>query len=100
VDRFLRTKAEFPAQPAAFGNVTRYNPKVRAFWNKNEDVSLAKSFHISENARIDLRGEAFNILNRTVFGTGSTNLDDPRFGQVTNQVNDPRRMQIGLKIYW
>ena len=101
MDRFFQPKTAFPAQPAAaFGNATRYNPKVRAFWGQNENVSLAKSFPIRENFRVDLRAEAFNILNRTIFGTGSTNLDSTTFGLVTNQVNDPRQMQVALKVYW
>ena len=101
VDRFLKPANQFPAQPAAaFGNATRYNPEMRAFWNANESLSLAKTFHITESVRIDLRGEAFNLFNRTIFGTGSTNLNAGNFGQVTNQANDPRQMQMGLKIYW
>lgn len=100
VDRFLKPANQFPAQPNNFGNATRYNPKVRAFWNKSENVSIAKTFAIREDLRIDLRGEAFNILNRTVFGTGSTNLNAGNFGIVINQVNDPRQLQVALKIYW
>jgi len=100
VDRFLKPASAFPAQPAAFGNATRFNPKMRAFWGLNESVSLAKTFQIAEALRIDLRGEAFNLFNRTVFGTGSTNLNAGNFGIVTSQANDPRQMQIGLKIYW
>jgi hypothetical protein len=50
--------------------------------------------------RVDLRGEAFNIFNRTIFGTGNNNLNSNDFGVVTNQVNDPRQMQVALKIYW
>jgi hypothetical protein len=101
VDRFLKPAAQFPAQPAhVFGNSTKYNPKLRGFWNKDESISLAKTFPIRENLRIDLRGEAFNILNRTVFGTGNTNLNSNTFGIVTTQVNDPRRMQLALKVYW
>jgi hypothetical protein len=73
---------------------------VRAFWNKNENISLAKSFQFTESIRIDLRGEAFNLFNRTIFGTGNTNLNNLTFGLVQNQVNDPRQMQVGLKIYW
>jgi hypothetical protein len=98
-DRFL-DKAAFPAQPDAFGNVTRYNPKVRAFPSLTENISVAKSFNLGENRRFDFRWEVFNIFNRTVFGTGSTNLNSNTFGQVTNQVNDPRQMQVGLKLYW
>ena len=81
-------------------NVTRFNPKVRGFWNQSENVSLAKSFRITESVRVDLRGEAFNLLNRTVFDTGNTNLNSGIFGQVTSQVNTPRQMQVALKIYW
>ena len=63
-------------------------------------MSLAKTFQIREHLRVDFRAEAFNIFNRTVFGTGSTNLDATTFGVVTNQVNDPRQLQMALKIYW
>lgn len=101
VDRFLKPANQFPAQPgAAFGNETRYNPKVRSFWGRNENISLAKTFRITESIRADLRGEAFNIFNRTIFGTGSTNLNAGNFGIVTNQANDPRQMQVALKFYW
>src|SRR5262249_26357542 len=100
VDRFLKPANQFPAQPIGFGNATRYNPKVRAFWNKIENISLAKSFRFTESVRADLRGEAFNIFNRTIFGTGNANLNAGTFGQVTSQVNDPRQMQVGLKVYW
>lgn len=100
VDRFLRPANQFPAQPASFGNATRYNPKVRAFWDQTENISVAKTFNITEGIRIDLRGEAFNLFNRTIFGTGSTNLNAGNFGIVVNQVNDPRQMQVALKIYW
>ena len=99
-DRFLKDRSAFPAQPNDFGNVTRYNPKVRAFPNLNENISIAKTFRVGELVRIDLRGEAFNLFNRTVFGTGSTSLDSATLGLVTNQVNTPRQMQAGLKVYW
>lgn len=100
VDRFLKPANQFPAQPADFGNATRYNPKVRSFWGQNENISLAKTFQIRESIRIDLRGEAFNLFNRVIFGTGSTSLNAGNFGIVTNQANDPRQMQVGLKVYW
>jgi len=101
VDRFLKPANQFPTQPVyLYGNATRFNPKLRGFWNKTENISLAKTFQITESFRIDLRGEAFNLFNRTIFGTGSTNLNAGTFGVVQNQVNDPRQMQVGLKVYW
>jgi Carboxypeptidase regulatory-like domain/TonB dependent receptor-like, beta-barrel len=99
VDRFL-DRAAFPTQPDAFGNVTRYNPKVRAFPSLTENISIAKGFQLGENTRFDFRWEIFNIFNRTVFGTGNTNLNNNTFGIVNSQVNAPRQMQVGLKLYW
>lgn len=100
VDRFLQPASFFGTQPADFGNATRHNPKVRTFWGTSENVSVARTFNISEKIRIDLRGEAFNIFNRTIFGTGNLNLNNGAFGVVNNQANDPRQMQVGLKLYW
>ncbi len=100
VDRFLNINA-FPAQPAyLMGNATRYNPKVRAFPNLTENVSLGKAFSIGESKRLEFRAEAFNLFNRTVFGTGNSNLNSNTFGLVTDQVNTARQLQLALKIYW
>ena len=99
VDLFI-DKNIFPAQPVAFGNATRYNPLLRTFSRFNENISLAKTFPISERFRLDLRWEAFNLLNRTVFNEGSHNLNSNSFGVVNDQINEPRSMQVGLKLYW
>ncbi|MBI1353132.1 MAG: carboxypeptidase regulatory-like domain-containing protein [Acidobacteria bacterium] len=99
VDVFV-DKSIFPTQPTDFGNATRHNPKLRSFPLFNENISLAKTFAVTEKFRLDLRGEAFNLLNRTVFSVGSTNINSNTFGVVTSQVNQPRSMQIGLKLYW
>ena len=93
--------AAFPAQlNYVMGNETRLNPKARGFANKNENVSLGKSFPITERFRLDFRAEAFNLLNRTIFGNPSTNLNSNTFGLVTSQANSPRQMQLALKLYW
>jgi hypothetical protein len=100
VDRFLDISRFQLPQPIAFGNATRYNPKARSFPTFNENISVGKSFPLGESRRVDFRWEAFNFLNRVVFGTGSTNVDSQTFGVVTNQANDWRQMQVALKIYW
>lgn len=101
VDKFYKAKALFPLQNAwQFGNATRYNPKLRAFPFRNENVSLSKTFRITEALGLDLRGEAFNIFNRTVFGNPNGNLDSNAFGTVNSQANDPRQMQVALKLRW
>jgi hypothetical protein len=91
----------FPAQtPGLLGNATRFDPLVRQFANRNENVSLGKTFPMSERFRLDFRAEAFNLFNRTVFGSPSTNLNSNSFGLITSQSNSPRQIQLALKLYW
>jgi hypothetical protein len=73
---------------------------VRSFPSFNENVGMAKSFNITESKHVDFRWEAFNLFNRTQFDTGSTNINSNAFGVVTSQVNQPRQMQVALKLYW
>jgi outer membrane receptor protein involved in Fe transport len=98
VDRFLN-RAAFPDQNVlAIGNSTRFNPKLREFPNYNENLSVAKVFRWKERFSAELRGEAFNLLNRVRFGYGSTNVNASDLGTVTNTLNSPRQIQLGLKI--
>ena len=64
------------------------------------DVRVSRRFRLAGRVAIEPLVEAFNLFNRTVFGTGSTSLDSATLGLVTNQVNTPRQMQAGLKVYW
>jgi hypothetical protein len=82
------------------GNETRYNPKARGFGNRNENISLAKSFRLTERFRLDFRAEAFNMFNRVVFSNPNANLDSNAFGRVTGQANAARQAQGALKLYW
>lgn len=100
-DRYFQPASFFGPQPTdRTGNTTRHNPKARQPWNLNENFSLAKSFRISESARIDFRWELFNAFNRFRPNPGSTNIQDANFGRVQSQLNEPRRMQLGLKLYF
>jgi hypothetical protein len=100
-DRFFQPPSFFGPQPTdRAGNSTRHNPKARQAGNFNENFSLAKKFLLTESVRLDLRWEMFNAFNRFRPATGSTNVQDPNFGRVQSQLNEPRRMQLGLKIYW
>jgi hypothetical protein len=104
VDTFFQPASFFGAQPTTqFGNMTRYNPKLRNFPDLNENASLAKSFYVfHERAHVDFRWEAFNLFNRVRFGplSGGATLQDPNFGLWRTQVNSPRQMQVALKLYW
>jgi hypothetical protein len=105
-DRFFQPTSFFGEQSAGAlkrtrpGNTTRFNPKARTPWDLVENFSLAKSISVTERLRLDFRWEAFNAFNRSVFATGDTNINSPNFGRVQGTTNEPRRMQLGLKLYW
>jgi hypothetical protein len=86
-----------------FGNATRYSPKVRQFPFLNENMSVARAFPIRESMRLEFRAEAFNVFNRTRFGTGNTQLQSTNFGHLTSSadlLNTPRQLQLALKLYF
>jgi hypothetical protein len=99
-DKYLDASV-FPVQPVGIlGNSPRKNSKVRVFPTLNENVSLAKTFSVTERLRVDVRAEAFNVFNRVVFGGPQTSLNSSTFGVISSQANSPRQMQGGLKLYW
>ena len=99
VDRFLNSAA-FVQPVGQLGNAPRINGDVRRFWNLSENISLAKTIGMTNALRMDVRLEAFNVLNRVVWGAPNTSFNDANFGMITSQGNSPRQMQLGLKLYW
>jgi hypothetical protein len=61
------------------------------------DFTMTKIIRFGESVQLQLRGEAFNILNHTNFRTIIANVTASNFGQVT-VVRDPRTIQLGAKI--
>jgi hypothetical protein len=61
------------------------------------DFTMTKNIRFSERTRLQLRGEAFNILNHTNFRTIGTNVTLGTYGTVT-AVRDPRTIQLGAKL--
>ncbi len=85
---------------SVFGNATRNNPKLRTPWNFNENVALGRTFKFAERKSFEIRGEAFNVLNRVRWGGANNSITSATFGKVTTQGNTPRRMQIGMKLFF
>jgi hypothetical protein len=85
---------------SVFGNATRNNPKLRSPWNLNENVALGRTFRFNERFSFDVRGEAFNLANRVRWGGANSGITSASFGRVTSQANTPRRMQIGLRLFF
>ena len=73
----------------------------------NTDFSAIKHFMLPwrEGLRLDLRAEVFNLLNHPQFGTPGSGicaacpqLDTPGFGSINTTVNNPRLIQLALKL--
>lgn len=96
---------EWIPAPYFDGNAPRTLPNVRQQGTNNLTASLFKSFGLGfrEGTRLELRGEAFNVLNRVQFAApnttiGANNLST--FGLITGQANQPRTLQVALKLYF
>jgi len=99
------------ARPAdgSFGNVRRNwltGPGIN-----NWDMSLFKNFIFTENTRVQLRFEYFNVFNHTQWANVNNTLSAPTAGtsfggantgssgQITS-TRDPRQLQLGGKFYF
>jgi hypothetical protein len=81
-----------------FGNATRNNPKLRSPWILDESLGVAKNISFTERVRFSIRGEAFNVLNRVRWGGPNNAVTGANFGQIRNQGNTPRRMQLAVRL--
>lgn len=63
----------------------------------NLDFSLFKTFTITEAVKLQLRGEAFNLLNRPNFNNPIADFSNPNFGAITS-ASAGRVLQLGLRL--
>jgi hypothetical protein len=89
------------AQPApyTFGNAPRTLPNLRGPGYFTTNLSLQRDFHFTENARLQIRAEAFNAFNRSNFQTPGTAFGAANFGVITS-TEDPRQIQFAARIYF
>ncbi|PWU07920.1 MAG: TonB-dependent receptor [Terriglobia bacterium] len=89
--------------PAAYtlGNESATDPVLRTAGINNFDFSLLKKTPINERFNLEFRGEIFNVFNRVQFGPPNnsvTTAANPTTGFVTTQVNQPRLVQLALRL--
>ena len=85
------------ATPAAFtfGNAGRnsiYGPPLQTL-----DIALVRNFRLTEKLNFQLRGEAFNALNKVNLGTPNRFVNTPQFGTITMPMTPGREIQIGAR---
>jgi len=85
----------FTGQQYCFGNAGRgivTSPGISDF-----DFSLIRNFRITEKLNLEFHGDFFDIFNHANFGFPNTTLSSGSFGIITS-ANDPRDVQLGLKL--
>lgn len=101
--RWFDTTA-FVAPPLfTFGNTPRTQPDLRSPDTASFDFSVFKNFPFSERLSLQIRLEAFNLLNRANLGLPDVNFLSAGFGTITSggaSPLDPRRIQLGAKLYF
>ncbi|MBV9927699.1 MAG: TonB-dependent receptor [Acidobacteria bacterium] len=91
----------FPNAPGSTGNMTRNFINGPMYFNW--DAGLLKNINITENTRLQLRGEVFNVLNNANFFAGSNpgilDVGSTSFGRLTSsgQAYSPRIVQFGAR---
>ncbi|HSK73104.1 MAG TPA: hypothetical protein VK892_15505, partial [Pyrinomonadaceae bacterium] len=94
--------APFPGQVFFFNNAGEVGNLPRNFLNGlpylNWDAGLSKNIRFTESMRLQLRMEAFNVLNYQVpFFAADLNVNSTSFGRITSTYNTPRIIQFGAR---
>jgi hypothetical protein len=88
----------FVAPPAGqLGSASRVPVVGPDFWNS--DFSLIKQFALPrQDMGLNFRAEFFNLFNHPQFGMPINDINEAGFGAVNSTVNNPRLVQLALKL--
>ena len=84
------------AQPAlgTLGNSVQGGYRGPSSWSV--DMVLARAFQLGQFQRVELRAEAFNVLNTVRLNNPTTSLSSAQFGRILGSAA-PRILQLGVK---
>jgi hypothetical protein len=80
--------------PGIFGNDGRNSVLQPGQWNV--DASLVRRVKVREAQSVEIRAEAFNLLNHANFGPATTSISSGNFGKILTSGN-PRICEFALK---
>jgi len=100
--KYLNPAAFSRPSTYAWGTAPRTLTSVRAPGLHNINVSLFKHFYLNEKGDryFELRGEATNFTNTVRFGIPNSQVGSSGFGVISSQVNGPRNVTLGAKLYF
>jgi hypothetical protein len=85
-----------------YGTVAPVLPNIRgpASMSFSENISLKKSFKVTERVKISFHADIFNLFNRTGLADPVTDVDNPQFGKILTCADGPRGTQLSLQMDW
>jgi hypothetical protein len=103
VDRWFNTEAGFNriSNQALSQNIRTFPTRlasVQADGQAKWDVTLTKSFRVSERSQVRFRAQCFNIMNHPNFGAPQMNPTNTAFGRITTTQGPPRAFQFALTL--
>jgi hypothetical protein len=103
-DTYLNQSGWSDPGAQGFGNAPRMDEHVRGFRYFNEDISIYKDTYFGEDKYVRFEADAGNALNRTFFCPVDQfwlpNNANGNFGHTGSQCNIPRRIQLGLQLFF
>jgi hypothetical protein len=86
-----------PNTPGLWGNVPKGYLRGPGYWNV--DAAFSRNIPVGDNHRIELRVEAFNLLDVENWANPTVQIGatTPTNGRVTNTTGDPRIMQFAVR---
>ena len=98
LDGWINPAAFSQAAQFTFGNAPR-TLGLRGPGQANWDVSVFKTFAITERLKAQVRGEALNATNTPMFAYPNTQYTNPQFGVISEQMNYSRMIQLGIRLF-
>ena len=95
LDNYLNRAAFAAPAAGTLGNLVANSIEGPAFWAV--DLGLSRLISITARQRVELRVEAFNLLNNFNWGNPQTNFDSGQFGRITTNGGTQRIMQFAMK---
>ena len=100
IDRWFNTSAFVAPPPRTLGNSPKF-PDIQGPGLISADLSVIRFIPIPvrEGMKVELRGDVFNLPNRTNFSAPGGTFGNPTFGRITG-ARLARTLQLGLKFWF
>ena len=93
--QYINPSAYAPNLLGTFGNAAHNSLRGPGYFDV--DLAVSRLFKLYESVTLDVRAEAFNIMNHPNFMGPNTTLSSANFGQITSAY-DPRILQGAIKL--